>query len=177
MVDSGDRLLADGLARRFFTLKRFLAKHPRRSWPALAPHGWAGALLVSLAWPLNWVLPGLRTHLLFFPLWLGYALLVDALVLRRRGTSILTRSSSNFALLFAYSVPVWWLFETFNLRTHNWHYLGGERFGPLAYFFLTSLSFSTVMPAVFETAELIRSAGWVRRPPGGPPPRPPRSPP
>ena len=144
-------------------MNRFLAKRLRRLWPALAPHGWAGALLVSLAWPLNWVLPGLRTHLLFFPLWLGYALLVDALVLRRCGTSILTRSSSDFALLFAYSAPAWWLFEAFNLRTHNWEYLGGEQFGGLAYFLLTSLSFSTVMPAVFETAELVRSTGWMRR--------------
>ncbi len=44
-------------------------------------------------------------HLLFFPLWLGYALLVDALVLRRCGTSILARSPKEFALLFAYSTP------------------------------------------------------------------------
>jgi hypothetical protein len=135
---------------------------------SLAPHGWAGALLIALAWPLNWGLPGLRTHLLFFPLWLGYALLVDALVLRRRGTSILTRSPRNFALLFACSAPAWWLFEAFNARTHNWQYLGGDRFGSLAYFSLTTLSFSTVMPAVFETAELVRSVGWVGRLPRGP---------
>jgi hypothetical protein len=134
----------------------------------LAPHGWLGVLLVALAWPLNWGLPGLRTHLLFFPLWLGYALLVDALVLRRSGTSILARSPRDFALLFACSAPAWWLFEAFNERTHNWEYLGGDRFGALAYFLLTTLSFSTVMPAVFETAELVRSAGWMRRLSGGP---------
>ncbi|MDQ3792614.1 MAG: hypothetical protein M3341_08230, partial [Actinomycetota bacterium] len=125
-------------------------------------------LLIALAWPLNWGLSGLRTHLLFFPLWLGYALLVDALVLRRRDTSILTRSPKGFALLFACSAPAWWLFEAFNMRTQNWEYLGGDRFGPLAYFLLTSLSFSTVMPAVFETAELVRSGGWMRRLSGGP---------
>jgi hypothetical protein len=89
-------------------------------------------------------------------------------VLRRRGTSILTRFPKNFALLFACSVPAWWLFEAFNWRTQNWHYLGGERFGGLTYFVLTSISFSTVMPAVFETAELVRSAGWMRRLSGGP---------
>ena len=150
-------------------MNRSLADRLRRPSPTLlAPHGWVGLLLVALAWPLNWALPGLRTHLLFFPLWLGYVLLVDALVLRRRGTSILTRSPRDFALLFACSVPVWWLFEAFNLRTQNWQYLGGERFGPLTYFVLTSLSFSTVMPAVFETAELVRSAGWMRRLSGGP---------
>ncbi len=157
------------MAPEFFAVNRSLADRLRRPSPALlAPHGWVGLLLVALAWPLNWALPGLRTHLLFFPLWLGYVLLVDALVLRRRGTSILTRSPRDFALLFACSVPVWWLFEAFNLRTQNWQYLGGERFGPLTYFVLTSLSFSTVMPAVFETAELVRSAGWMRRLSGGP---------
>jgi len=45
--------------------------------------------------------------------------------------------------------------------------LGGERFSTLAYFVLTSLSFSTVMPAVFETAELVRSAGWISHLSGG----------
>ena len=150
-------------------MRRFSVGRLRSPGSALlAPHGWAGVLFVGLAWPLNWALPGLRTHLLFFPLWLGYALLVDALVLRRRATSILTRSPRDFALLFACSAPAWWLFEAFNLRTHNWHYLGGERFGPLAYFLLTTFSFSTVMPAVFETAELARSAGWMRRLCSGP---------
>ena len=142
------------------------ASRPRGA--GLALHGWVGVFLIGLAWPLNWGLPGLRTHLLFFPLWLGYALVVDALVLRRSGTSILTRSPRDFALLFACSAPAWWLFEVFNERTQNWEYLGGDRFGGLTYFLLTTLSFSTVMPAVFGTAELVRSAGWVNRFSGGP---------
>ena len=142
------------------------ASRPRGA--GLALHGWVGVFLIGLAWPLNWGLPGLRTHLLFFPLWLGYALVVDALVLRRSGTSILSRSPRNFALLFACSAPAWWLFEAFNERTHNWQYLGGDRFSGLTYFLLTTLSFSTVMPAVFGTAELVRSAGWMRRLSGGP---------
>jgi hypothetical protein len=151
----------------FSTVSRFSAERFRHLRPALAPHGWAGVLLIALAWPLNWALPGLRTHLLFFPLWLGYALLVDAFVLHRRGTSILTRSRKDFVLLFACSAPAWWLFEAFNMRTQNWQYLGGERFGPLTYFLLTSIAFSTVMPAVFETAELVRAASWMRRLSGG----------
>jgi hypothetical protein len=124
--------------------------------------------LICVAWPLNWALPGLRTHLLFFPLWLGYALTVDALVLRRRGTSILSRSPRDFALLFVYSAPAWWLFEAFNWRTQNWEYLGADGFSTLTYFLLTTLSFSTVMPAVFETAELVRSATWMPRLSAGP---------
>ncbi len=136
--------------------------------PALARHGWLGLLLVAVFWPLNWLLPGVRTHVLFFPLWLGYALFVDALVLRRRGTSILTRAPKDFALLFLCSVPGWWLFELINERTQNWQYLGAEQFGDLTYFILASIAFSTVMPAVFETAELVRSFGWMERLARGP---------
>jgi len=149
-------------------MSRLPAQRSRRLRPALSPHGWAGLFLICVAWPLNWALPGMRTHLLFFPLWLGYALAVDALVLRWRGTSLLTRSPRDFALLFAYSAPAWWLFEALNWRTQNWEYLGADGFRTLTYFLLTTLSFSTVMPAVFETAELVRSATWTRRLSGGP---------
>jgi hypothetical protein len=127
------------------------------------PHGRAGAMLVALCWPLNWLLPGLRSAYLFFPLWLGYILIVDALVLSRGGVSLFTRSRRNFAGLFLTSAPAWWLFELINRRTHNWEYLGGERFSRFEYFVFSTISFSTVMPAVFETAELVRTFRWMDR--------------
>jgi hypothetical protein len=126
-------------------------------------HGWAGVLLIAVAWPLNWALPGMRTHILFFPLWLGYILVVDWLTLRRTGSSLLSRSPRDFGLLFLYSAPAWWLFEVINWRTANWQYLGREEFSNLEYFLYATLSFSTVMPAVFGTAELVGSFGWVQR--------------
>jgi hypothetical protein len=126
-------------------------------------HGWVGLALVAIVWPLNWSLPGLRTHWCFFPLWLGYCLTVDALVYRRTGTSLVTRSPARYAGLFVASVPGWWLFELINARTQNWHYEGTQVFSGLEYFLLASLSFSTVMPAVFGTAELASSFGWIRR--------------
>jgi hypothetical protein len=100
---------------------------------------------------------------LFFPLWLGYILAVDGLVLRRTGSSLLTRSPRGFGTLFILSVPVWWLFEIINWRTRNWEYLGGELLGDLEYFALATLSFSTVMPAVLSTAELMGTFGWIER--------------
>lgn len=136
----------------------------------LAAHFWLGLGLVAAAWPLSWSLPGLRTHYLFFPLWLGYILAVDALVLRRRGSSLLRRAPGGFALLFAASVPGWWLFEALNQRVRNWIYLGGDQFSTVEYYFFASLSFSTVVPAVFETAELVRGAAWIERLERGPRP-------
>lgn len=129
---------------------------------------WIGLLLIAVSWPLNWLLDGLRTHLLFFPLWLGYILVVDGLVFYRRGTSLLTRNKRAFVGLFLVSMPIWWLFEVINWRTQNWSYLGRENFSDLAYFVLASLSFSTVIPAVFGTAELVSTMGWLKRLPKGP---------
>lgn len=126
------------------------------------PHGFAGLVLVGVCWVLNWGLDGLRTHLLFFPQWLGYCLVVEALVQRRTGTSLLARSGKRYAALFFLSVPVWWLFEGLNQFTQNWIYLGREHFSDWAYFFYASLCFSTVIPAVFGTAELVASFRWAR---------------
>jgi hypothetical protein len=138
----------------------------RRRWPA---HAWTGLILVAVCWPLNWTLPGVRTAYLFFPFWLGYILVVDALVWKRTGHSLWSRSRKYFVLLFLISAPVWWLFELVNLRTANWEYLGHELFSPLEFNLLCTISFSVVVPAVFETAELMGSFGWMGRFASGPP--------
>ncbi len=124
---------------------------------------WAGLLLIAVAWPLNWALPGHRTHLLFFPLWLGYSLFIDGLVLLRKGSSLLTRDWRRYIGLFLISAPAWWLFELLNWRTGNWEYIGRDAFSDLEYAALASLSFSTVIPAVFGTTELVSTFRWVKQ--------------
>src|SRR6185436_16285735 len=74
-------------------------------------HGWIGLALSAGAWLANGLLDGLRTHVLFFPLWLGYVLFLDGCIARRDGSSPGTRAPRAFAALFALSVPLWWLFE------------------------------------------------------------------
>jgi len=140
---------------------------PRKRWPL---HGWLGLALVVIFWALNWSFSefDLRTHWTFFPLWLGYCLTVDALVCRRKGSSMLTRRPLAYVVLFFVSAPGWWLFELLNLRTQNWFYKGTESFTHFQYGLLASLSFSTVMPAVFGTAELVSTFGWLRRMGRGP---------
>ena len=139
-----------------------------RNAHAFPRHGWAGLALVAVAWSLNWGLEGMRTHLFFAPLWLGYVLVVDALTARRTGASLLQRDRRTFWAMFAVSAPVWWLFELFNLRLRNWEYVGRDQFTDLEYFALASISFSTVMPAVLGTAELVRTLPFVERCARGP---------
>jgi hypothetical protein len=132
----------------------------RRSLPM---HGYLGLGLIAVSWPANWLLAGLRTHLWFFPLWLGFILVVDALTVRRVGSSIMTRSPRGWLGLFVVSAPAWWLFEAINLRTGNWEYLGRDEFSAIGYALMATVAFSTVIPAVFGAAELVRSYAWVDR--------------
>jgi hypothetical protein len=136
--------------------------------PRFALHGWLGLGLIAIFWPLNWLLPGPRTHWGFFPLWLGYCLTIDAWVLCRRGTSLLNRDWRKYVGLFLISAPAWWLFEVLNWRLQNWLYLGRELFSDVGYTLLATFSFSTVIPAVFGTAELMASFDFIRRMRRGP---------
>lgn len=164
----GLKSTAGGPAAQIGVYGRWLAR--RASSGSLAPHGWVGLLLIAVMWPLNWGLgiDGLRTHMLFFPLWLGYALVVDALVLKLRGSSLLTRSARGYAMLFLASAPAWWLFEVINWRTQNWSYSAREQFGNIDYFLFATLCFASVVPAVFGTAELVRSGKWMEKLRNGP---------
>ena len=122
--------------------------------------------LVAVFWTLNWTLNGLRTQWAFFPLWLGYCLTIDALVLWRTGTSLFIRNWRKYIGLFIASAPVWWLFELANWRLQNWHYDGAEAFSTLQFWFWATINFTTVIPAVFGSAELMRS--FLTRPMKGP---------
>ena len=145
-----------------------------RTTLSFAPHGWIGLGLVAIFWALNWRVDGPRTHWMFFPLWLGYCLTVDALVLLRKGTSLLQRDWRKYIGLFLLSAPVWWFFEVVNWRLQNWHYLGGELFSRFEFWAWATLSFTTVIPAVFGSAELVASFGFLERLGRGPVIRPDR---
>ena len=132
------------------------------------PRGWIGLGLIIIFWSLNWFGPGVRTGLGFFPLWLGYILLMDSLVFLRKQSSLISRSWWKFILLFLLSVPLWWVFEGLNLRLQNWVYLGRDSFSNLEYAVLASLSFSTVIPAVLESAEFAGSFSFISRLERGP---------
>ncbi len=133
---------------------------PRSRFPI---HGWFGLSLVIMFWIINWTWDGPRTNWAFFPMWLGYCLVIDGLVYARTRTSLLTRDWRQYVFLFVISAPVWWTFELLNLRTQNWAYIGLEHITVFQYAFWTTLSFSTVVPAVFGSAEFIASFQFMKR--------------
>jgi hypothetical protein len=121
-----------------------------------------GSALLSCAWVLAWFGdPPLSEHT-FFAIWLGYVLSVDGIVYWRSGTSLLTRSRRNFAGLFLASIPLWWLFEAANSFVGNWHYLEPHKTGFFISHLEASFDFSTVIPAIFVTAEFYATT-WLGR--------------
>ena len=125
--------------------------------------GLLGLLLIAIAWPLSWAQSGTGLQYTFFPLWLGFILAIDSLVMRRTGTSLIVRSPKIMAAMFVVAIPYWWTFEAINNVIHNWVYIGsGESTGVFDYL-ETSLAFSVVIPAVFEVSELIGSFGFIKR--------------
>lgn len=123
----------------------------------VTPHLAIGVILVAIWWTIDWLHLRPISDFYFFPLWLGYILTVDGLVEWRTGTSLWRRGHRKFLLLFLISIPLWWLFEWLNGFLQNWHYTMPRPAGPLEYSLVASFSFSTVVPAVLETAELLSS--------------------
>lgn len=117
----------------------------------------AGPLLVAVFWTISWTQWRPVSDYAFTPLWLGYILTVDGVLLWRTGTSPLARAGARWLWFFAASVPLWWVFELLNERAQNWRYLTPVRYSAVEYALLASIAFSTVIPAVLTTTELLRS--------------------
>ena len=120
--------------------------------------GWAGAGLGAASWILAWSrnpgLGGFQAHA-FTPLWIGFILFVNAFTVRRTGRCLILSRTRPFLLLFPVSAGFWWSFEYLNRFVGNWRYVGGVDFGAVGYFLFATLPFSTVLPAVLSTRELL----------------------
>jgi hypothetical protein len=92
--------------------------------------------------------------------WWSYILFVDGWVYRHRKESLLLSYPARFAFLAGWSVVFWLFFEALNLRLGNWSYwdLPADRAVRWAGY---ALAFSTVIPGLLETADLVDSAGVI----------------
>ncbi|MBI3405979.1 MAG: hypothetical protein HY046_11035, partial [Acidobacteria bacterium] len=57
------------------------------------------------------------------------------------------------------SVPLWVIFEIYNLRLVNWTYIGLPE-NLIARYLGYAWSFATITPGIFATADLIQAFGW-----------------
>ena len=122
--------------------------------------GWSGLLLGGISWFFSWTRFSWFTPFqlyTFTPLWLSYIIVVNALTYKKTSQSMLTHRPKYFLGLFFLSAIFWWYFEILNRFVQNWYYLEVNHLAPLSYFFFATLAFSTVLPAVLGTYELLKA--------------------
>ena len=133
----------------------------RQKRTPLARYGWFGLVVLLIAELL--MLRGVQPLATYFtPIaWTAYLMVVDAGVWSVTGHSRLRDDPSAFVLTAVLSVPLWLIFEAYNLRLENWTYVGlpmSWGWAALGYIW----SFATITPAIFETADLVEAYGWFK---------------
>ncbi len=154
---SGLLILAAALS---LLLAKFARTPKRGRFPVW---GWLGVLIVANAEALlflgvDWV------SVYFTPLvWTGYLLLIEAATRSLSGHAAAAWPARETLKLAFWSVPLWLLFEAYNLRLRNWTYVG------LPEDLILQLvgyvwSFATIWPAIWMTAEFLRALGLFATP-------------
>jgi hypothetical protein len=117
-----------------------------------------------VTWILAWTrfswFAGFQPHT-FTPLWLSYILIINAFCQRQIGRCMILDHTRLFLFLFPASAVFWWFFEYLNRFVQNWYYTG-VHYDAWEYFLYATLSFSTVLPAVLGTRDLMNTFSWVR---------------
>jgi hypothetical protein len=127
----------------------------RRRFPFPA-YGWLGIVaLAGAEWMLFHRVEPVPTF--FTPIaWSAYLLIADAAVLALTGRSRLHDAPTIFLRMALLSIPLWLIFEAYNLRLRNWTYVGVPHEWAAALLDY-GWSFATIFPAIFETSDLVQA--------------------
>ena len=152
-----------GLAITAITVAILLAGFLRCRKHTFPVYGWASlaALLAAEVLMFRHIEP-VATY--FTPLaWTAFIFLADAAVRAVSGTSRLQKNPREFAMVALLSIPLWLIFEAYNLRLENWTYTGLPE-NLVARYFGYAWSFATITPGIFVTADLVQAFSWFARP-------------
>jgi hypothetical protein len=125
-------------------------------------HGVIGLLLLALSEILH--LKKIEPFYSWFYCfaWWSYILTIDAIIYHLKGNSLIMDRKKEFFLMIPWSIFVWLIFEAANLSLENWYYINlphsiVERWVGYA------IAYGTVLPGIFETAELLETMGLFNR--------------
>jgi len=148
-----------GVAITAATVTILVAEFARHRVRPLPAYGWLGlAALLAAQWLMFRGVEPVATY--FTPIaWTAYLLLADAAVFAVAGRSRLRDAPGELGRVALLSIPLWLIFEAYNLRLANWHYVGLPA-NLAARWLGYGWSFATITPAIFLTADLVESFGW-----------------
>ena len=88
--------------------------------------------------------------------WWSYILIVDAVIYRLKGSSLILNRTKEFFLMIPWSIFIWLIFEAANLSLKNWYYINLPH--PIVERWLGyAIAYGTVLPGLFETVELLET--------------------
>jgi hypothetical protein len=131
----------------------------RRPFPA---YGWLGLFTLICAEYL--MFHGIEPAATYFSpvAWTSYILIADAAVFAITGHSRLREEPRGVLKMAALSIPLWLIFEAYNLRLANWAYVGLPQ-ARIERWIGYGWSFATITPGIFMTAAIIESFGWFKQ--------------
>ena len=139
----------------FLITRRYEAAERTFGFPSYGYIG-AGILIGGQALAIAGVVP-VATYFTAIA-WTGYILWADAAVFAMNGRSLLRTYPQEFAWLAVFSIPLWLIFEAYNLSLENWIYIGLPS-NVVARMIGYLWAFATIWPGIFETAALLGGIG------------------
>jgi Domain of unknown function (DUF4332) len=127
----------------------------------IKPHGLIGVVLFCLAAVmLGQGREPFTTYFYSFAWW-SYILAADALVYWLQGRSLIVNKTRTFLCMIPLSIFIWCIFEGFNLRLANWHYIN---LPPEVWmrWIGYAIAYATVLPGLCETMHLLEALGPFR---------------
>ena len=121
-------------------------------------HGIAGLAILFIAQILLFMnIEPVATWFYYFAWW-PYIFIVDSIIYKIKQNSLIMNRRKEFLLMLFWSVVIWTFFEAINLIMKNWYYINVVPSRTIRWIGYV-VAYATVLPGIFETAELLETAG------------------
>ena len=94
--------------------------------------------------------------------WYSYIFFIDGVIYTIKKDSLILSRTAEFVYMLFVSSGMWFVFEIFNISLKNWSYIMlpyDEKTRHFGYM----ISYATVLPAIFETTELLGTLGIFKK--------------
>jgi hypothetical protein len=153
---------------RLFGFKRYAtAVAPTPAKSSYPSWFWPSVVIVCISWlfmwgRFEWAYPA--EHFTFVPLWWAFIFVLDGIVYKRNnGVSLIATYPGTMKLLAVTSSFSWFVFEYQNFFVlENWYYPNDKIFSNFGNISWQLLSYTTVLPAIFEWYWLLRTIKPLR---------------
>jgi hypothetical protein len=97
----------------------------------------------------------------YYWVWWSYILIVDSLIYAIKKNSLIMNRKGEFFVMLFWSIVIWTFFEAINLIMQNWYYSNVVPFLVMRWL-CYGVAYATVLPALFETTELLEAMGLFK---------------